>query len=56
MVMRLATLHIQCRDGFLDDDPGRPYRDEIRQTIVDTVTLCESDDPQALLDKWLESA
>ena len=56
MVSKLATLHIQAREGFLDEDPGRPYRDEIRQTIVDTVFLMQSDDPHATLERWMDAA
>lgn len=55
MVSKLATVHLQVREGYLNDDPGRPYRDEIRLAITDTVILCESDDPSATLEKWLET-
>lgn len=35
--------------------PGEINRNEIRQVIADTVILCESEDPHATLDRWMDS-
>ncbi len=35
--------------------PGEISRDEIRLVVVDTVILCESEDPSATLEGWLSS-
>lgn len=56
MVSKLASVHLACREGYLNDDPHRLYRDEIRLVIVDTDILCRAPDPAALLDEWAASA
>ncbi len=50
----LAKLAMGAWGREPDLDPGEVNRNEIRQIIVDTVILCESEDPHAMLDRWME--
>jgi hypothetical protein len=62
MVGKLALMVAQSQndpdsENWLGRGDKRPVnRDEVRLVIVDTSILCGSDDPSALLEKWLGTA